>query len=73
MPKFTFSQRLVIAFGGFLFFLGIVLLTVAFMLLLNVVEIETVLQSNIIKGALILIGILDAVAGFLLLVLKPPY
>jgi uncharacterized MnhB-related membrane protein len=63
----------VIAFGGFLFFLGIVLLTVAFMLLLNVVEIETVLQSNIIKGALILIGILDAVAGFLLLVLKPPY
>jgi hypothetical protein len=70
MPKFTFSQRLIIAFGGFLFFLGTVLLTTAFILVLKIVEIETVLQSDMIRRILIIVGLLDLVAGFLLLFLK---
>jgi len=73
MPKFTLSQRLTIAFGGFVFLIGSLILLVAVLLALNIIEMETFLEPSIMKGALIIVGILDMATGFLLLLLKRAY
>ncbi|RLG93312.1 hypothetical protein DRO34_00565 [Candidatus Bathyarchaeota archaeon] len=73
MPKFTLKQRLAIALGGFLFFLGLTLLTTVFLFVLRILDMETFLEPSLVKEALIAIGILDIAAGLLLLFLKPAY
>lgn len=73
MPKFTVKQRLAIALGGLLFFLGLVLLTTVFLFVLGILDLENSLKPSLVKEALIAIGILDIAASFLLLFLKPPY
>jgi len=67
MPYLTRKQRLIIAFGGFLFFIGFVVLALAILVAANIVEIENLLQFNFLKEVLVIVGVLDVVAGFLLL------
>lgn len=67
MSNFTRKQRLVIAFGGFLFFVGFMVLAIVILAATNIINIENLLQFGFLKEILIVIGVLDVVAGILLL------
>ena len=68
MSSFTRKQRLVIAFGGFLFFVGFMVLAIVILAATtDIIDIENLLQFGFLKEILIVIGVLDVVAGILLL------
>ena len=67
MSYFTRKQRSIIAFGGFLFFVGFTVLALAILAATNIIDIEHLLQFGFLKEILIVIGVLDIVAGILLL------
>ena len=67
MSNFTRKQRLVIAFGGLLFFVGFMVLAMVILAAANIIDIENLLQLGFLKEILIVIGVLDVVAGILLL------
>ncbi len=67
MSHFTRKQRLIIAFGGFLFLVGFVVLAMVILAATNIIDIENLLQFGFLKEILIVIGVLDVVAGILLL------
>ena len=67
MPYLSRKQRLVIAFGGFLFFVGFIVLALAILAATNIIDIELLLQFGFLKEVLIVVGVLDIVAGILLL------
>lgn len=67
MSNFTRKQRLIIAFGGFLFFVGFMVLAMVILAATNIINIENLLQFGFLKEILIVIGVLDVVAGILLL------
>lgn len=67
MSRFTRKQRLIIAFGGFLFFVGFMVLAMVILAATNIIDIENLLQFGFLKEILIVIGVLDVVAGILLL------
>ena len=67
MSHFTRKQRLIIAFGGFLFFVGFMVLAMVILAATNIIDIENLLQFGFLKEILIVIGVLDVVAGILLL------
>lgn len=67
MSNFTRKQRLVIAFGGFVFFVGFMVLAMVILAATNIIDIENLLQFGFLKEILIVIGVLDVVAGILLL------
>lgn len=67
MSRFTRKQRLIIAFGGFLFFVGFMVLAMVILAATNIIDIENLLQYGFLKEILIVIGVLDVVAGILLL------
>ncbi len=63
----TRKQRLIIAFGGFLFFIGVVVLALAILTTTNTVDIENLFQFGFFTEVLVVIGVLDVIAGILLL------
>ena len=67
MPYLSRKQRLVIAFGGFLFFVGFIVLALAILAATNIIDIELLLQFGFLKEVLIVVGVLDIVAGILLI------
>lgn len=67
MSRFTRKQRLIIAFGGFLFLVGFMVLAMVILAATNIIDIENLLQFGFLKEILIVIGVLDVVAGILLL------
>lgn len=67
MSHFTQKQRLIIAFGGFLFFVGFLVLALAILAATNMVDIGNLLQFGFLREILIVIGVLDVIAGILLL------
>ena len=67
MPYLSRKQRSIIALGGFLFFVGFIVLALAILAATNIIDIEHLLQFGFLKEILIVIGILDIVAGILLL------
>jgi hypothetical protein len=63
-------QRLKIALGGFLFFIGLVVLIFTFLVATKWIDVENFLQSDfspMLGGLVVVIGSLDIVAGILLL------
>lgn len=67
MSYLTRKQRLIIAFGGFLFFMGFVVLALVTLATINIVDIENLLQFSFLREVLVVIGVLDVAAGILLL------
>jgi len=70
MPNFTPKQRLRIALGGFISFIGFIILVLAALVITETIDIENILQHNLLAGVMAIIGILDLLAGVLLLRLK---
>ena len=70
MPYFTPKQRLKIALGGFLSFVGFIVLVLAVLVITKTIDPETILQSGLLAGFMVLISVLDVLAGILLLRLK---
>ena len=70
MPDFTPKQRFRIALGGFISFIGFIILIMAALLITETIDIENILQHNLLAGVMAVIGILDILAGVLLLRLK---
>ena len=66
MPYFPLKQRLKIALGGFVSFVGFVLLILAFLTTTRTVNLESVMQNELIAAAAAIVGILDIVCGFIL-------
>jgi uncharacterized membrane protein len=60
MPSFSLKQRLKIAIGGFVSFVGLMMLT-------RTVNLESVMQNELIVAVVAIVGILDVICGFLLL------
>jgi len=70
MPNFTPRQRFRIALGGFISFIGFIILVMAALVITETIDIENILQHNLLAGVMAIIGILDLLAGVLLLRLK---
>jgi len=70
MPNFTPKQRFRIALGGFISFIGFIVLVMAALVITETIDIENILQHNLLAGVMAIIGILDLLAGVLLLRLK---
>ena len=70
MPNFTPKQRFRIALGGFISFIGFIILVMAALVITETIDIENILQHNLLAGVMAIIGILDILAGVLLLRLK---
>jgi hypothetical protein len=66
MPYFSLKQRLKIALGGFVFFIGLMLLIFAVLTMTRAVNLESVMQNEIIVAVAAVVGVLDVVCGFLL-------
>ena len=67
MPNFTPRQRFRIALGGFISFIGFIILVMAALVITETIDIENILQHNLLAGVMAIIGILDLLAGVLLL------
>lgn len=67
MSYLTRKQRLIIAFGGFLFFMGFVVLALVTLATINIIDIENLLQFSFLREVLVVLGVLDVAAGILLL------
>lgn len=67
MSHLTRKQRLIIAFGGFLFFMGFVVLALVTLATINIIDIENLLQFSFLREVLVVLGVLDVAAGILLL------
>ncbi len=68
MPLLSGGQRLLIAFGGLVLFIGFTMLGLAILGAFNVVEIEILLQRfRLLVGASAAVGVLDVIIGLLLL------
>ncbi|UCE16788.1 MAG: hypothetical protein JSV12_04080 [Candidatus Bathyarchaeota archaeon] len=68
MPLLSRVQRLLIASGGLVLFIGFTMLGLAILGAFNVVEIEILLQRfRLLVGASAAVGVLDVIIGLLLL------
>jgi uncharacterized membrane protein len=67
MPSFSLKQRLKIAIGGFVSFVGLMMLLLAFLTVTRTVNLESVMQNELIVAVVAIVGILDVICGFLLL------
>ena len=63
MPYFSLKQRLKIALGGFVLFLGLLLLIIAFLTTTNSVNLESIIPNELIIAVAAVVGILDIVCG----------
>ena len=66
MSYFSLKQRLKIALGGFVFFLGLLLLILAVLTTTRAVNLESIIPNELIIAVAAVVGILDVVCGFLL-------
>ncbi len=67
MPLFSRGQRLVIAFGGFVFFIGLAALNLAILGAFNLVDVAGILQRLGLWGAVFVgLGIINIITGILL-------
>ncbi|MDI6847364.1 MAG: hypothetical protein QMD23_04460 [Candidatus Bathyarchaeia archaeon] len=70
MPYFTPKQRLKIALGGFMSFIGFIILALAVLVVTNKIDTENVLQHGLLIDIMAIIGVLDVLVGILLLRLR---
>jgi len=66
MPSFSLKQRLKIAIGGFVSFVGFMMLLFALLTMTRTVNLESVMQNELIIAVAVIVGILDIICGFLL-------
>ncbi|MGD8544779.1 MAG: hypothetical protein PVH12_01270 [Candidatus Bathyarchaeota archaeon] len=69
MPNPNLGQRFKITLGGFLSFMGIVILAFTFMVITGNLDLENILHSDlytVIISIIVVIGSLDILAGILL-------
>lgn len=67
MSYFTRKQRLKIALGGFVSFIGFVILALTVLVVTKTIDAENILQPGLLVGVMVVIGVLDIIAGILLL------
>ncbi len=68
MPLLSREQRLLIASGGLVLFIGFTMLGLAILGAFNIVKIEILLQRfRLLVGASVAVGVLDVIIGLLLL------
>ena len=70
MPYLSRKQRIVIAFGGFVFFAGFLTLVLSILVAVNVIDTENILQIALLRELLALVGVLNILTGVLLFLLK---
>ena len=66
MPYFPLKQRLKIALGGFVSFVGFMILLFALLTTTKTVNLESVMKNEFIVAVAVIVGILDIICGFLL-------
>jgi uncharacterized membrane protein len=66
MPYFPLKQRLKIALGGFVSFVGFMILLFALLTTTKTVNLESVMKNELIVAVAVIVGILDLICGFLL-------
>lgn len=66
MPSFSTFQRLKIGLGGFISFLGFIILVAVVLTATGATDMESVFQNEVMIGAVGFIGILDVLCGVLL-------
>ncbi|RLI39957.1 hypothetical protein DRO59_10345 [Candidatus Bathyarchaeota archaeon] len=67
MPHFTSKQRLKIALGGFLTLVGFSIITLTVLTMTKTLDVESVLQPSLLLSLTTAMGVLDIIAGILLL------
>lgn len=67
MPYFTPKQRFKIALGGFMSFIGFIILILAVLVITKTLDIENILQHGLLVDVMAIIGVLDVLVGILLL------
>jgi len=67
MPHFTSKQRLKIALGGFLTLVGFSIITLIVLTMTKTLDVESVLQPSLLLSFMTAMGVLDIIAGILLL------
>ena len=67
MPHFTSKQRLKIALGGFLTLVGFSIITLTVLTMTKTLDVESVIQPNLLLSLTTAMGVLDIIAGILLL------
>ncbi|HDN05512.1 MAG TPA: hypothetical protein ENF90_00775 [Candidatus Bathyarchaeota archaeon] len=67
MPHFTSKQRLKIALGGFLTLVGFSIIALTVLTMTKTLDVESVLQPNLLLSLTTAMGVLDIIAGILLL------
>ena len=67
MPHFTSKQRLKIALGGFLTLVGFSIITLTVLTMTKTLDVESVLQPSLLLSFMTAMGVLDIIAGILLL------
>jgi uncharacterized membrane protein len=66
MPYFPLKQRLKIALGGFVSFVGFMLLLFALLTTTGAANLESVIPNELVVAVVVIVGILDIICGFLL-------
>lgn len=67
MSSFTPKQRVKIALGGFLLFIGFVVLIFTLLVVTEKIEVANVLKPELLVSVIAVIGFLDILAGIVLL------
>ena len=67
MPHFTSKQRLKIALGGFLTLVGFSIVALTVLTMTKTLDVESVLQPSLLLSLTTAMGVLDIIAGILLL------
>jgi hypothetical protein len=60
------NQRLKIALGGFISFTGLIILVAVVLSATGATDLQSALQTNVLIGAVALLGVLDVLCGLLL-------
>lgn len=66
MPHFSHQERLKIALGGFISFIGLMIIIFAFLTITKTIDLTLILQNHWMITVVALVGALDIVAGVLL-------
>jgi len=67
MRYFTGKQRLKIALGGFISFIGFIVLVLTVFVMTGTIDTENASQPELLIDFMVVIGVLDILAGILLL------
>lgn len=67
MSYFTGKQRLKIALGGLVSFIGFILLALTILVVTKTIDAESILQPSLLVDVMVVVGVLDVLTGIVLL------